>query len=289
MMLNPFPMEVMIEPKMPMDQRQLDLAVSKLVAEDASIGFARGEESGVIILQGADEYRLDEKLDVLRDVYKIGLNVGAPQIAYRETLARRIEIDETYKKLTDGKGQFARVKMIFEPGALGSGSSFDCQIRDNAVPVEFIPGVAKGIDSAMSFGTFAGFPVIDVRATLIDGAFHERDSSALAFEACARAAFRRGLKEGGSILLEPIMKLEVTAPEDYVGSIIGDLLSRRADVQSRHMSSNALVIKATVPMANMVGYANQLRSFSQGHATYTMQFDHYAPSSAPNGGGLPSG
>jgi elongation factor G len=221
------------------------------------------------------ELHLDIKVDILKRTYKVDANIGAPQVAYREKLTKRVEIDETHKKQTGGTGQFAKVKIVFEPNTPGTGSSFESAIVGGAVPKEYIPGVEKGINSVMGSGILAGFPVVDVKATLIDGAFHDVDSSVLAFEICARAAFRRALKEGGSVLLEPIMKVEVTTPEDYTGSVMGDLLSRRGQVQGQDMRGNAVIINAMVPLANMFGYVNQLRSFSQGRANYSMQFDHY--------------
>jgi elongation factor G len=221
------------------------------------------------------ELHLDIKVDILRRTYKVDANIGAPQVAYREKLARRWVIDETHKKQTGGSGQFARVKIIFEPNEPGQGSSFENEVVGGTVPKEFIPGVEKGINSVMGSGVLAGFPVVDVKATLIDGAYHDVDSSVLAFEIAARAAFREALRKGGSVLLEPIMKVEVTTPEDYTGSVMGDLLGRRGQVQGQDMRGNAVVINAMVPLANMFGYVNQLRSFSQGRANYTMQFDHY--------------
>jgi len=267
--------EIAIEPKSKADQEKLGVALAKLAAEDPSFRVSTDQESGQTILKGMGELHLDIKVDILRRTYKVDANIGAPQVAYREKLTKRVEIDETHKKQTGGTGQFARVKIIFEPNAPGAGSSFESNIVGGAVPKEYIPGVEKGINSVMGSGILAGFPVVDVKATLIDGAFHDVDSSVLAFEICSRAAFRRALKEGGSVLLEPIMKVEVTTPEDYTGSVMGDLLSRRGQVQGQDMRGNAVIINAMVPLANMFGYVNQLRSFSQGRANYSMQFDHY--------------
>ena len=202
-------------------------------------------------------------------------NIGAPQVAYREKLTRRVEKDYTHKKQTGGTGQFARVKIVFEPNTPGAGSAFESKVVGGSVPKEYVPGVEKGINSVMGAGILAGFPVVDVKATLVDGAFHDVDSSVLAFEIASRAAFREALREGSSVLLEPIMKVEVTTPEDYTGSVMGDLLSRRGQVQGQDMRGNAVVINAMVPLANMFGYVNELRSFTQGRANYTMQFDHY--------------
>ncbi len=267
--------EIAIEPKSKADQEKLGVALSKLAAEDPSFRVSTDQESGQTILKGMGELHLDIKVDILRRTYKVDANIGAPQVAYREKLTKRVEKDYTHKKQTGGTGQFARVKIVFEPGEPGAGSSFDSKIVGGAVPKEFVPGVEKGINSVMGAGVLAGFPVVDVKATLIDGAFHDVDSSVLAFEIASRAAFREALREGASVLLEPIMKVEVTTPEDYTGSVMGDLLGRRGQVQGQDMRGNAVVINAMVPLANMFGYVNQLRSFSQGRANYTMQFDHY--------------
>jgi elongation factor G len=267
--------EIAIEPKSKADQEKLGIALSKLAAEDPSFRVSTDQESGQTILKGMGELHLDIKVDILRRTYKVDANIGAPQVAYREKLTRRVEKDYTHKKQTGGTGQFARVKIVFEPAEPGAGSSFTSSIVGGAVPKEFVPGVEKGINSVMGSGILAGFPVVDVKATLIDGAYHDVDSSVLAFEIASRAAFREALREGGSVLLEPIMKVEVTTPEDYTGSVMGDLLGRRGQVQGQDMRGNAVVINAMVPLANMFGYVNQLRSFSQGRANYTMQFDHY--------------
>ncbi|MEW6436422.1 MAG: elongation factor G [Pseudomonadota bacterium] len=267
--------EIAIEPKSKADQEKLGIALSKLAAEDPSFRVSTDAESGQTILKGMGELHLDIKVDILRRTYKVDANIGAPQVAYRERLLKRIEIDETHKKQSGGSGQFARVKMIFEPAEAGAGTSFESKIVGGTVPKEYIPGVEKGFNSVLGSGSLAGFPVVDVKATLIDGAYHDVDSSVLAFEICARAAFRRALKEAGEVLLEPIMKVEVTTPEEYTGSVIGDLNSRRGQVQGQDMRGNAVVINAMVPLANMFGYVNQLRSFSQGRANYSMQFDHY--------------
>ena len=267
--------EIAIEPKSKADQEKLGVALSKLAAEDPSFRVSTDQESGQTILKGMGELHLDIKVDILRRTYKVDANIGAPQVAYREKLTRRVEQDYTHKKQTGGTGQFARVKIIFEPNETGAGNVFESKIVGGAVPKEYIPGVEKGINSVMGSGVLAGFPVVDTKATLIDGAFHDVDSSVLAFEIASRAAFREALQKGGSVLLEPIMKVEVVTPEDYTGSVIGDLNSRRGQIQGQDMRGNANVINAMVPLANMFGYVNQLRSFSQGRANYTMQFDHY--------------
>jgi elongation factor G len=267
--------EIAIEPKSKADQEKLGIALSKLAAEDPSFRVSTDQESGQTILKGMGELHLDIKVDILKRTYKVDANIGAPQVAYRERLTKRVEKEYTHKKQTGGTGQFAKVNIIFEPNEPGAGNVFESKIVGGAVPKEYIPGVEKGINSVMGSGVLAGFPVVDVKATLIDGGFHDVDSSVLAFEIAARAAFREALREGGSVLLEPIMKVEVTTPEDYTGSVMGDLLGRRGQVQGQDMRGNAVVINAMVPLANMFGYVNQLRSFSQGRANYTMQFDHY--------------
>jgi elongation factor G len=267
--------EIAIEPKSKADQEKLGVALQKLAAEDPSFRVSTDQESGQTILKGMGELHLDIKVDILRRTYKVDANIGAPQVAYREKLTQRIERDYTHKKQTGGTGQFARVKIIFEPNEPGAGNSFESKIVGGAVPKEYVPGVEKGINSVLGAGVLAGFPVVDVKATLIDGAFHDVDSSVLAFEIASRAAFREALQRGGSVLLEPIMKVEVVTPEEYTGSVIGDLNSRRGQIQGQDVRGNANVINAMVPLANMFGYVNQLRSFSQGRATFTMQFDHY--------------
>ena len=267
--------EIAIEPKTKTDQEKLGVALAKLAAEDPSFRVSTDPESGQTILKGMGELHLDIKVDILKRTYKVDANIGQPQVAYREKMTKKVEIDYTHKKQTGGTGQFARVKIIFEPNETGGGSAFESKIVGGAVPKEYIPGVEKGINSVMGSGILAGFPVVDVKATLIDGAYHEVDSSVLAFEIAARAAFREALQKGNAVLLEPIMKVEVTTPEDYTGSVMGDLLARRGQVQGQDMRGNAVVINAMVPLNNMFGYVNQLRSFSQGRANYTMQFDHY--------------
>jgi elongation factor G len=267
--------EIAIEPKTKADQEKLGIALSKLAAEDPSFRVSTDQESGQTILKGMGELHLDIKVDILRRTYKVDANIGAPQVAYREKLTKRVDIDYTHKKQTGGTGQFARVKIIFEPNEIGGGNVFESKIVGGAVPKEFVPGVDKGIQSVMGAGILAGFPVVDMKATLYDGGFHDVDSSVLAFEIAARAATREALQKGGAVLLEPIMKVEVVTPEDYTGSVIGDLNSRRGQIQGQDMRGNANVINAMVPLANMFGYVNQLRSFSQGRANFTMQFDHY--------------
>jgi elongation factor G len=222
------------------------------------------------------ELHLDIKVDILRRTHKVEVNVGAPQVAYREKVTQRVEIDYTHKKQSGGSGQFARVKIVAEPNEVGKGFSFENKVVGGSVPKEFVPGVAKGLESVLGAGVLAGFPIVDLKVALVDGASHDVDSSALAFEIASRAALREALRKGGSVLLEPIMKVEVVTPEEYTGSVIGDINSRRGQILGQDMRGNAVVINAMVPLANMFGYVNQLRSFSQGRASYTMTFDHYA-------------
>ena len=267
--------EIAIEPKSKADQEKLGIALSKLAAEDPSFRVSTDSESGQTILKGMGELHLDIKVDILRRTYKVDANVGAPQVAYRETLTKKAEIDYTHKKQSGGSGQFARVKIVAFPNEVGKGYEFESKIVGGSVPKEYIPGVEKGLESVMNSGPLAGFPVVDVKVELIDGAYHDVDSSALAFEIASRAALREAMQKGGAVLLEPIMKVEVVTPEDYTGSVIGDLTGRRGQVQGQDMRGNAIVINAMVPLANMFGYVNTLRSMSQGRATFTMQFDHY--------------
>lgn len=267
--------EIAIEPKSKADQEKLGLALSKLANEDPSFRVSTDQESGQTILKGMGELHLDIKVDILRRTYKVEANVGAPQVAYRERISKKVEIDYTHKKQSGGSGQFARVKIIVEPNEPGAGYQFESQIVGGSVPKEYIPGVEKGLASVLGSGVLAGFPVVDLKVTLVDGAYHEVDSSALAFEIAARAALREALQKGQSVLLEPIMKVEVVTPEDYTGSVIGDLNSRRGQIQGQDMRGNAVIVNAMVPLANMFGYVNTLRSMSQGRANFTMQFDHY--------------
>ncbi|WP_293828173.1 elongation factor G [uncultured Brevundimonas sp.] len=267
--------EISVEPKTKGDQEKLGVALAKLASEDPSFTVSTDHESGQTILKGMGELHLDIKIDILKRTYKVEANIGAPQVAYRESLGRKVDIDYTHKKQTGGTGQFARVKLQIDPTEPGEGYSFESKIVGGAVPKEYVPGVEKGIKSVMDSGPLAGFPVIDFKVALIDGAFHDVDSSVLAFEIASRAAMREGLKKAGAKLLEPIMKVEVVTPEEYTGSIIGDLTSRRGMVRGQDTRGNANVIDAMVPLANMFGYINNLRSMSSGRAVFTMQFDHY--------------
>jgi elongation factor G len=268
--------EIAIEPKSKADQEKLGVALAKLAAEDPSFRVSTDPESGQTILKGMGELHLDIKVDILKRSYKVEANIGAPQVAYREKITRVVTKDYTHKKQTGGSGQYARVKFVVEPLPAARGFEFENKVVGGSVPKEYIPGVEKGLQSVLGAGVLAGFPVVDLKVTLIDGQYHDVDSSALAFEIASRAALREALREGGSVLLEPIMKVEVVTPEEYTGSVIGDLNSRRGHIQGQDMRGNANVINAMVPLGNMFGYVNQLRSMTQGRATFTMQFDHYA-------------
>ncbi len=267
--------EIAVEPKTKGDQEKMGTALARLAQEDPSFRVTSDMESGQTIIKGMGELHLDIIVDRMRREFKVDANIGAPQVAYREAITKTYECDYTHKKQTGGSGQFARIKIVFEPGASGTGFVFENKIHGGAVPKEFIPGVQKGLDSARASGVLAGFPVIDFQATLIDGASHDVDSSVMAFEIAARAAFREAVPKAGPRLLEPVMRVEVVTPEEYMGDIIGDLNSRRGHVGSMDQRGNARVISAVVPLANMFGYINTLRSMSQGRAQYTMHFDRY--------------
>ena len=267
--------EMAIEPKTKADQEKMGVALQKLAAEDPSFRVMTDVESGQTIIKGMGELHLDIKVDILRRTHKVDVTVGAPQVAYRETITRSASVDYTHKKQTGGTGQFARVKFEVSPGEKGAGFQFESKIVGGTVPKEYIPGVEKGLNSVMNAGILAGFPIVDVSVALIDGAYHEVDSSAIAFEIASRMGLREALQKAGSVLLEPIMKVECTTPEEYLGGVIGDLNSRRGQIVGTGQRGNAQIVNAMVPLANMFGYVNTLRSMSQGRASYTMQFDHY--------------
>ena len=273
--------EVAVEPKTKGDQEKLGVALHRLAQEDPSFRVSVDHELGQTIIKGMGELHLDIIVDRMRREFKVEANVGAPQVAFRETVSKRADVDYTHKKQTGGSGQFARVKMTIEPNEAGKGYEFVNKVVGGNVPKEYIPGVAKGVQGVVESGVLAGFPMLDVKVTLTDGAYHDVDSSVMAFEIASRAAFREGALKAGPKLLEPIMKVEVVTPEDYVGGIIGDLTSRRGQVRGQELRGNASIISAMVPLANMFGYVNNLRSMSQGRAQFTMQFDHYAQ--APQG------
>ena len=267
--------EVAVEPKTKSDQEKMGVALGRLAQEDPSFRVTTDPESGQTVIKGMGELHLEILVDRMRREFKVEASVGAPQVAYRETITRSAEIDYTHKKQTGGSGQFARVKLIFEPLEPGEGFVFENKVTGGSVPKEFVPGVAKGLNASREAGVLAGFPMIDFKATLVDGASHDVDSSVLAFEIATRAAFRDGIPRAAPVLLEPMMRVEVVTPEEYMGDIIGDLNSRRGNITGMDARGNAQVINAMVPLANMFGYINNLRSMSQGRAQYTMHFDHY--------------
>ncbi len=267
--------ELAVEPKTKADQEKMGIALQRLAAEDPSFRVSSDEESGQTIIAGMGELHLDILVDRMKREFKVEANVGQPQVAYRETITREADIDYTHKKQSGGSGQFARVKFRVIPQEPGEGYEFESQIVGGSIPKEYIPGVQKGLDSIRETGLLVGFPILDFKIELYDGAFHDVDSSVLAFEIAARSALREHKAELGLALLEPVMKVEVVTPEEYTGTVIGDLNSRRGQIQEQEMRGNANVVHAMVPLANMFGYVNNLRSSTQGRAQYTMQFDHY--------------
>ena len=266
---------VAVEPKTKADQEKMGIALNRLAAEDPSFRVASDEESGQTVISGMGELHLDILVDRMKREFKVECNVGAPQVAYRESFAREVEIDYTHKKQSGGSGQFGRVKMVVTPGERGSGFEFIDEIKGGNIPKEYIPGVEKGIKDIAESGALIGFPIIDFSVRLIDGAYHDVDSSVLAFEIAGRGATREAAEKAGIKLLEPIMKVEVVTPEEYMGDVIGDLNKRRGQIQGSETRGPNTVVNAMVPLANMFGYVNELRSFSQGRATFSMQFDHY--------------
>ncbi len=269
--------EIAVEPKTKADQEKMGIALARLAAEDPSFRVETDLESGQTIMKGMGELHLDILVDRMKREFKVEANIGAPQVAYRETIGHEIEHTYTHKKQSGGSGQFAEVKLVISPTVPGEGYSFESKIVGGSVPKEYVPGVEKGIKSVMDSGPLAGFPVIDFKVALIDGKFHDVDSSVLAFEIASRMCMREGLRKAGAKLLEPIMKVEVVTPEEYTGGVIGDLTSRRGMVQGQDSRGNANVITSFVPLANMFGYINTLRSMSSGRAQFSMQFDHYEP------------
>ncbi|MEM8799664.1 MAG: elongation factor G [Pseudomonadota bacterium] len=267
--------EVAVEPKTKADQEKMGVALNRLAQEDPSFRVSSDEESGQTVIAGMGELHLDILVDRMKREFKVEANVGAPQVAYREAIARPVEVDYTHKKQSGGSGQFGRVKMIVTPGERGVGFEFEDKIKGGNIPREYIPGVEKGIKDYASSGHMVGFPLIDFKVELIDGAYHDVDSSVLAFEIAGRGGMKEACERAGIKLLEPVMDVEVVTPEDYMGDVIGDLNSRRGQVQGTEVRGNAQVVEAKVPLANMFGYVNQLRSFTQGRAQYTMQFSHY--------------
>jgi elongation factor G len=269
--------EIAVEPKTKADQEKMGLALQRLAAEDPSFRVSVDHESGQTIMKGMGELHLEILVDRMKREFKVEANVGAPQVAYRETITKTAEIDYTHKKQSGGSGQYARLTLVFEPNEPGKGYEFTSKIVGGVVPKEYIPGVEKGLNGSQDTGVIAGFPVVDFKVSLTDGAYHDVDSSALAFEIAARAAFKEGMQKAGPQLLEPMMKVEVVTPEEYMGDVIGDLNSRRGQISGMEDRGNAKVVMAMVPLASMFGYINSLRSMSQGRANYSMTFDHYEP------------
>jgi len=269
--------EIAVEPRTKNDQEKMSQGLARLAAEDPSFRVETDQESGQTIMKGMGELHLDILVDRLKREFKVEANIGAPQVAYRETISREVEHTYTHKKQSGGSGQYAEVKLIIAPTEPGEGYSFESRVVGGNVPKDYIPGVEKGIRSVMDSGPLAGFPVIDFKVALVDGKYHDVDSSVLAFEIAGRMGMREGLRMGGAKLLEPVMKVEVITPEDYTGGIIGDLTSRRGQVTGQEPRGNAVAINAMVPLANMFGYINNLRSMSSGRANFSMQFDHYDP------------
>jgi elongation factor G len=267
--------EVAIEPKSKADQQKLGLALAKLAADDPLFGVSTDKESGQTILTGMGELHLETKIGILERIYKVEANFGAPQVAYREKITREVTVDYTHKKQTGGSDEFARLEIVATPLEPGKGFEFENKAVSGSVPKEFVPGIEKGLESVLGSGVLAGYPVVALKVALIDGAYHQVDSSTLAFEVAARAALREALEKGASVLIEPIMKVVVVTPEDCTGSVIGGVNSRRGRIQGQDMRHNVNVIQAMAPLANMFGYVNDLRSMSRGRATFDMQFDHY--------------
>ena len=275
--------EIAIEPKSKTDQEKLGIALAKLAAEDPGFEASTDHESGQILLKGTSESLLSAKLDALRGTYGIDPRVGAPQVAFRECITQPAEVEYTYKRQPPVSGRFAAVKLGIEPNEAGKGNQFDSKVSDGAVPEKYIPGVRKGIESVLTSGVVAGFPVVDVRVVLLDGKYHDVDSSVMAFEVAARLAFREALQKAHPVLLEPIVIVEIVAPEDCMSSVISDLNLRRGRIQDQDVRRLGVVIRAIVPLMNMFGYSNDLSSMSQGRGSFTMRLDHYAPAPLPDG------
>jgi elongation factor G len=271
----PLLVEMAIEPKSKAEQQKLSTALAKLSADDPLFRVSLDPESGQTIMRGQSEDHLDDKLDMLKGTYKVDANIGAPQVVFRERVTQRVEHSYTHKRQTGGTGQFAAVTLVVEPNEPGKGYEFESKIVGGAVPNEYIPGVEKGLESVLSSGVVAGFPVVDVKVQLIDGKYHDVDSSALAFEIATRACFREALQMGKSVLLEPIMKVAVVTPDEYAQAVIDDIRLRRGEIERR--GPNVATVNAVVPLINMFGYASTLQRMSRGRAAFTMQFDRYAP------------
>jgi elongation factor G len=280
--LSPSLVEIAVEPRARGDQKKILQILAQLAAEDPSFRVAVDHESGQTIIKGTDEVHLELIVDRMKREFKVEVRVGGPQVAYRETISREEDVDYTHKKQAGASGQYARVKMHFEPLAPGSGFEFDNEVVGGTVPKEYVPGVEKGVRDSLENGVLAGFPVIDLKVTLTGGAYHEADSSALAFEIAARAAMKEGLAKAAPKLLEPIMRVEVVTPRNYMGDVIGDLNRRRGRITGQDQRGNAEVINAMVPLANLFGYAGFLKSLSRGEASFILQFSHYGPVPPPN-------
>ena len=269
--------EIAIEPKSKADQEKLGVVLAKFAAEDPGFETSVDHESGQIILRGVSESQLGAKLDALKPIHGIDARVGAPQVAFRECITQPAEVEFTYKRQPPVSGRFAAVKLGIEPNEAGKGNQFESKLADGAVPEKYIPGVRKGIESVLTSGVVAGFPVVDVRVTLLDGKYHDVDSSVMAFEIAARAAFRDALQKAHPVLLEPIVSVEIVAPQDCVASIISDLNLRHGRIRDQDVRGHGVVIRAIVPLSKMFGYGNELSSMSQGRGAFTMRLDHYAP------------
>ena len=267
--------ELSVEPKTKADQEKMGVALNRLAREDPSFRVSSDPESGQTIIKGMGELHLEILVDRMKREFKVEANVGAPQVAYREYLKKPVDVDYTHKKQSGGTGQFGRVKVKVTPGERGSGITFKDEIKGGNIPKEYLPAIEKGFRETAASGSLVGFPIIDFEIVLYDGAYHDVDSSALAFEICARGAMREVAQKSGITLLEPVMKVEVVTPEDYLGDVIGDMNSRRGQIQGTDSRGNAQTVEAMVPLANMFGYVNSLRSFTQGRANYSMQFSHY--------------
>ena len=267
--------ELSVEPKTKADQEKMGVALNRLAREDPSFRVSSDPESGQTIIKGMGELHLEILVDRMKREFKVEANVGAPQVAYREYLKKPVDVDYTHKKQSGGTGQFGRVKVKVTPGERGSGITFKDEIKGGNIPKEYLPAIEKGFRETAASGSLVGFPIIDFEIVLYDGAYHDVDSSALAFEICARGAMREVAQKSGITLLEPVMKVEVVTPEDYLGDVIGDMNSRRGQIQGTDSRGNAQTVEAMVPLANMFGYVNSLRSFTQGRAQYSMQFSHY--------------
>ncbi|MDQ0475460.1 translation elongation factor EF-G [Labrys wisconsinensis] len=279
----PAVIEMAIEPRNGADRERFLAALAELAAQDPSFRVST-DESGQTIIKGMGELHLDVKVDILRRAHEVEVNVGAPQVAFRETITRRVEVDYTHKRQAGGRGEFARIKLVVEPMAAGSGVVFDRARAGGAVPMAYAAGVEKGVRSVLGSGLVLGFPVVDVKVHLADGVWHGTDSSVEAFETAGRTACREALRKGGSVLLEPIMKVEVVTSEGDAGPVVRDLVSRRGRILGRTMRGEAHVVTAMVPLINMFGYVNHLRSFTRGRASYEMEFDHYEPAPLPPDG-----